>query len=119
MGNTHEAEQVVSCRISEKLIYGVIALKAMGYFPKEPVRLMTDNAANQTVLEKQNASSSSRYFLIRQHCLHKRIEKGEIDPVYVPDKEMPADAMSKWTTAEKAKQSFDYITGYAHVNEKF
>ena len=91
VSNTHEAEQVASTRASEHLVYALLVMRGLGvHFDAPAALLVTDNLANQRVLTNQNASTKSRYFLIRQHCLHERISEGLIRAVYVPDPQNPS-----------------------------
>ena len=58
-------------------------------------RLLTDNLANQRVAQNAQAAARSRYFLIRQACLHQCVTDGELAVVYIPDPQISSDFLTK------------------------
>ena len=79
--------------------------------PTAPTIIATDNLANQRVSQQAKASSRSRYFLIRQACLHQRVADGEISVVHVSDTQNPSDFLTKFISKDKTEDSIAYAMG--------
>ena len=76
-----------------------------------PTLLATDNLANQQVSNEARASARSRFFLIRQHCLHQRVADGHLVVVHIPDAENPSDFLTKFVPEAKTAASVAYAMG--------
>ena len=113
MGSTHDAENVATVKASELIVYARLVLAALGAQVEEPTLLLTDNLSNQKVCENAQASSKSRYFLIRSACLHQRVADGELHVVHIPDTENPSDFLTKFIPVAKTEASVKYVTGQA------
>ena len=79
--------------------------------PQTPTIIATDNLAKQRVSQQVKASSRSRYFLIRQACLHQRVADGEIQVAHVSDAQNPSDFLTKFIGKDKTEASIAYAMG--------
>ena len=61
--------------------------------------------------QNAQAAARSRYFLIRQACLHQRVSDGELTVLYIPDPQNPSDFLTKFVNAEKTEESVRYASG--------
>ena len=92
MAGTMEGEGIATVKASEYAIYSRTVEAALtGRKPQFPTLIMTDNLGNARVTGHKQASSRSRYFLIRYACLHQRIEALDIVVAFVRDPENPSD----------------------------
>jgi hypothetical protein len=115
VASTHEAESAATVRASEYAIFARIVLRALGVHPEAPTHIMTDNLANQRVSQHAKSATRSRFFLIRQACLHQRVADGEVDVVHVIDPENPSDFLTKTLPVAKTEASIRYALGCANT----
>ena len=92
-------------------MYARIVLRALGVPPDGPTKLLNDNLGNLRVAEDAQASTRSRYFLVRSTVLHHRIATGEIATYHAKDPNNPADFLTKQTSGAKLEAAVKYANG--------
>ena len=108
MDSSMETEVVASSKGGEVISYAREILRALGVPPVGPTLITTDNLANQRVGSGIGCPTRSIHFLRRYFSLKQRIASGEVDLRHIPDKEMPADYLTKWIPKEKFDLSLSY-----------
>ena len=110
--STYDLENFATIKASEYAILGQRILDALNNgHSLEPVVIYTDNLANQRVTTNSQASSRSKYFLIRQTILHERIANGDVKTIHIPDPDNPSDYLTKAVPEPKTLASDRYATG--------
>ena len=110
--STYDLENFATIKASEYAILGQRILDALNNgHSLQPVVIYTDNLANQRVTTNAQASSRSKYFLIRQTILHERIANGDIKTIHIPDPDNPSDYLTKTVPEPKTLASDKYATG--------
>ena len=110
--STYDLENFATIKASEYAILGQRILDALNNgHSLQPVVVYTDNLANQRVTTNAQASSRSKYFLIRQTILHERIANGDIKTIHIPDPDNPSDYLTKTVPETKTLASDKYATG--------
>lgn len=105
-----ETECIASSKAAEIIAYVREILRAFGTPPLGPTLLTTDNLSNQGVASGASCPSRSKHFLRRYHALQQRIRAGECTIRHIIDAQMPADALTKWVSADKLKRTMRYLT---------
>ena len=105
-----ETECIASSKAAEIIAYVREILRAFGTPPLGPTLLTTDNLSNQGVASGASCPSRSKHFLRRYHALQQRIRAGECTIRHINDAQMPADALTKWVSADKLKRTMRYLT---------
>ena len=95
-----ETECIASSKAAEIIAYVREILRAFG----------TDNLSNQGVASGASCPSRSKHFLRRYHALQQRIRAGKCTIRHINDAQMPADALTKWVSADKLKRTMRYLT---------
>jgi hypothetical protein len=110
--STYDLENFATIKASEYAILGQRILDALNNgHSLQPVVIYTDNLANQRVTTNAQASSRSKYFLIRQTILHERIANGDVKTIHIPDPDNPSDYLTKAVPEPKTLASDKYATG--------
>ena len=84
--------------------------RALGDPQLKPTFVATDNLANSLVAMDAASASKSRHFLRRYYCILQDVKSGDVRMGYVPDKDMPADFLTKWVSKAKLDLSLAYLT---------
>ena len=105
-----ETECIASSKAAEIIAYVREILRAFGTPPLGPTLLTTDNLSNQGVASGASCPSRSKHFLRRYHALQQRIRAGKCTIRHINDAQMPADALTKWVSADKLKRTMRYLT---------
>ena len=113
-----ETECIASSKAAEIIAYVREILRAFGTPPLGPTLLTTDNLSNQGVASGASCPSRSKHFLRRYHALQQRIRAGKCTIRHINDAQMPADALTKWVSADKLKRTNhalpDEFVGLSH-----
>ena len=91
------------------MVYSV--LTALGVPPDGPTLLITDSRSNNLVANNAGSSARSRHYLRMYRRLQQRMASDEIVVKYVPDREMPADVLTKFVDKGKFERCNAYLCG--------
>ena len=86
---------------------------AIGDPPIGPVFIGTDNFSNALVASTWGTARTARHFIRRYYTTLQRVKAGLVRVGHVPDKENPADFLTKWVSAAKFKMSIAYVANRA------
>ena len=84
---------------------------ALGVPPNGPTLLLTDSRSNNLVANNAGSSARSRHYLRMYRRLQQRIASDDIVVKYVPDRDMPADVLTKYVDKGKFERCVAYLTG--------
>ena len=66
--------------------------------------------ANAQVGSGHGTATKAKHMLRRYHSFMQRVAMGEVVLKHIPDKQNPADFLTKWVPGDKFKMSVDYLT---------
>ena len=104
-------EAFASSRAGEMISYVDELDRAVGHVKMRPRLVTTDSTANATVSSLHGTATRGKHLLRHLHSFMQRVRFGEVTLKHVPDKENPADFLTKWVPAAKFNASIRYLTG--------
>lgn len=107
---SQKSEAVATSKAGEIATYAREVQRALGIAPRGPTFVGTDNKANMLVARNQGSAARSKHFLRQYTTLRQRQAEQEIVIGHVPDENMPADFLTKWTSKEKLQRSLIFAT---------
>ena len=114
MASSAEAEGVASSKSGELAQELAEVKRAVGKPLPGPIVLGTDSMTNGQVARRQGAAHRLKHALRRWETLLERVDGGLVELLHVPDKCMPADFLTKWTSNKKVRESIDYLINVKH-----
>ena len=109
---SQKAEAIATTKAGEVACTAREVLRALGSAPRGPTFVGTDNKANMLVARSSGSAARSKHFLRQYTSLRQRQADGEIEIGHIPDEQMPADFLTKWTSKEKLKRSLTRATNH-------
>ena len=74
--------------------------------------------AVREVVSDVTSAARSRHFIRTYQLIQQRVQQGEIVVGHVPDRENPADFLTKWVNKDKLLKSVEYLTNSRALNAK-
>ena len=105
-----ESEALATGKAGEAIGYAREIMRAIGYPPRGPTWVGTDNAANALVASGNSVPARSRHCLRRYLTFLQRVQLGETTVGHVRDTENPSDFLTKFVHKEKVAKSIQYAT---------
>ena len=108
--SSHHAEAIATGKAGEIVDEARAIEVGLGVPPQKPTLVLTDNRANALVGSGQG-TLRSRHAIRRYVTFLQRVQSGSVSLRYLPDKENPADILTKPVPFAKAEASMRWMMG--------
>jgi hypothetical protein len=90
-----EAEYMALAQTTQEAIYLRGILEDIGFYPKEPTKIYSDNQSSIKIASNQITRNRTKHIAAKYHFTREQIENSKIILEYIPTEFMAADSLTK------------------------